>query len=86
MKNQIICPAIMTQTGIVFKGHRHSDCIRTARSIKSLTDFEITHRTEGFITSENVFVNRREAMKIAIEAGQVSKDHKGVDLYSEDLY
>jgi hypothetical protein len=42
---------------------------------------------QGFLTSDNRFVDRVEGLKIAIEAGQVSeKLSKNKRLYSEDLY
>lgn len=43
--------------------------------------------TQGFITNKGVFVNRKEAYKIALNAGQIDGSN-GVDgeLFSEDLY
>ena len=42
---------------------------------------------QGFITNKGRFVNRKEAFKIALEAGQIDESN-GVDgeLFSEDLY
>lgn len=39
---------------------------------------------QGFITSLDRFVDRREAMYIAVTAGQIIESK--TDLYSEDLY
>lgn len=43
--------------------------------------------TQGFITNKGVFVNRKEAYKIALNARQIDGSN-GVDgeLFSEDLY
>ena len=47
----------------------------------------LRNSTQGFLTSSNLFVNRSEAMQIAVKADQlndfhISKDH----LFSENLY
>jgi hypothetical protein len=39
---------------------------------------------QGFLTSDDRFVDRREAAKIALAAGQVKEELKV--LFSEDLY
>ena len=44
-----------------------------------------TKITEGFLTSKNRFVDRKEAYKIALHAGQV-KEKDNEKLFSEDLY
>jgi hypothetical protein len=40
--------------------------------------------SEGFLTSNNLFVNRQQAAKIAFEAGQI--ETQPILLYSEHLY
>lgn len=45
--------------------------------------------TQGFVTSRNRYVDRKEAMRIQKEAGVESLDpggYRGDELYSEDLY
>lgn len=73
------CPNI--NSGIVVTGHRHYNCISIMptgkdylkdfpeRNIFNLGDFE---STQGFMTSKGRFVDRREGMKLAFIAGQVS--------------
>jgi hypothetical protein len=76
-------------TGIVFCGFRHPHClyqlvaITGMRSVKT----EVGDYSQGFLTSRNRFVDRREAAKIAIASGQILKTEyeKGV-LFSEDIY
>lgn len=41
---------------------------------------------QGFLTSHNRFVDRREAMRIAVECGQVENNTNKQLLFSEDLY
>lgn len=42
---------------------------------------------QGFITNKGRFVNRKEAFKIALDAGQIDESAGvGGELFSEDLY
>lgn len=75
-------------TGIVVCGHRHHNCFYTAWG---LNEGHVEHlseannrATQGFLTNTNRFVDRKEASKIAFEAGQVNEDDGC--LFSEDLY
>jgi len=69
-------------------GHKHSDCIKTAMSIPAYRKANIVDCEQGFITSENEFVNRAEALKIQLDANIPSKSgYRGSNqLFSEDLY
>lgn len=65
-------------------GYRHPDILIQNHGIvsKKLQD-------QGFYTSNNRYVGRAEALKIAIEAGQVSSENlcnHSFGLFSEDLY
>lgn len=86
-------------SGIVFSGHRHPHCI--AQASKVLYDnfqndveadkrrkFYLKNKTQGFLTSHNNFVNRKEAMIIAIRENQLLNPDttRGNILYSEDIY
>ena len=80
---------INCESGIVILGHRHGQCIQTLLALKGLRTVTYTpdgagHHTQGFLTSKNRFVNRKEAAQIAFDMGQ-TKDLKGL-LFSEDLY
>lgn len=68
----------ITPRNVIIRGHRHNDCIRTARSKPYITDDDVKNSTQGFITSKNRFVDRKEAHLI----------HCGVEgtLFSEDIY
>lgn len=82
--------------GFVTCGRRHHNCIETFVQIVGFPydakAIEI-RRTEiqGFITSMNRFVTRKEAYKIAFEQDQIIGPNKGypenkIGLTSEDLY
>lgn len=68
-------------TGFVVCGHRHGNCFSIAALIPKK---EGLRGVQGFLTSDGNFVNRKEAGKIAYEAGQIKKLTEL--LYSEDLY
>lgn len=93
----IICAAIKVTISepvhdeIIICGHRHGDCLMT---IQSLCDYWDGHtKVQGFINHKGEFLDRKEALKHAIECGQLSKTHMYYqkdnhidELYSEDLY
>jgi hypothetical protein len=83
-KEICICAAIVDDTGYVWKGHRHSDCI----FLINQNNRTFKNSDQGFITSRNRFVDRIEGYKLQIEAGipSVSGGYRGEKLYSEDLY
>jgi len=69
-------------TGLVF-GHRtHVDCLTLVNAL-----YKGKRRgVQGFITSTGRFVDREEAGRIAVEAGQVKASAlRGGHLFSEDL-
>lgn len=69
-------------TGFVICGRRHHNCFIS----KSLFEFsEIKGRqVQGFLTSKDIFLDRKEAGKLAFEAGQIIEPTDC--LFSEDLY
>lgn len=70
--------------GIVFCGWRHANAMYQAVAIFDKKTSELGEVEQGFLTSKNRFVDRKEAGKIAFEAGQTDKliDY----LYSEDVW
>ena len=74
--------------GIVFCGHRHGQCIYTKCAITGLRDGESGPHIQGFLTSKNRFVDRVEALEIALRNDQVLdiSDVRGNKLHSEDIY
>jgi hypothetical protein len=85
-----ICAAVLLKDGRIIRGHRHSDALQlmwtweTAGQVVELQE-------QGFMTSTNRFVGRKEAMELQKAAGAKScYSHDGVlrgdILFSEDLY
>jgi hypothetical protein len=73
--------------GIVFGGFRHMNCMYQMVAITGLRDCEAGESIQGFLTSKNRFVDRKEAAKIAIEQNQIIKDRINENmLFSEDIY
>jgi len=89
---RIICAAIqINETGKMYYGHRHDKCIESMNGELSWTmnRQEITkvETTQGFVTSEGRFVDRKEGWIIAEKANQIIQQSGGKGtLYSEDLY
>ena len=96
---------INVDKGFVVTGRRHGDCFATIKALGiSIEDWKLISKDtliQGFITSDNRFLNRGEAYKLAVKCRQVK--HKPVDndvcdwlgieendrkeiLASEDLY
>jgi hypothetical protein len=95
MTEKIICSAIWYQKGKPLvhqaKNIKHGIVLCCMRHtsfdllVRMYPNYKMDHCTvQGFMTSENRFVNRVEASSIAFNAGQIPEDI-GV-LYSEDLY
>ena len=76
------------EKGFVVAGRRHHNCLMT---VSILSDdkalLKTTGPVQGFLTTEDRFIDRFEACKIAVANGQV-KEGATVSgrLYSEDLY
>ena len=84
-----ICAAIKDRTGHIWRGHRHADAIATACMSGASLPHEKESEWQGFITSNNRFVNRYEGMACQLAAGILSVDkggYRGDRLFSEDLY
>lgn len=89
MGEHILCAAIhnpdekdMANEPLIYCGYRHHNILWQGKHVSR----NLYH--QGFLTSKGRFVDRKEALMIALEANQV-KDLEGVrgkKLYSEDLY
>jgi hypothetical protein len=93
MKEKILC-ATIDYNGTIIAGHRHGDCYELLITlVGELPDSEYPGRdNQGFLTSENRHVSRKEAWKIAKENDQIiyglTQSDNGDDsiLISENLY
>jgi hypothetical protein len=93
-KEYILCAAI-DYNGIIIAGKRHSDCYATLKLLSTEFNKKIElppREKQGFLTSQNRFVDRKEAWKIAKENNQIkygydaSEDGEDSILISENLY
>ena len=77
-------------SGFTVCGRRHHNCFITSyilngeESLKKKVSTDEWKVTQGFITSDDRFVNRKEASQIAYDSGQTVKLTEC--LFSEDLY
>lgn len=99
MRRPIICSAIEFDVKIshpVYKvrnsdklvlcGHRHPHIIGQWVTMTGLPMHAVSY-TQGFLTEDNMFVTRDEALMMAQNSGQVGYGrYSSVDLYSEDIY
>jgi hypothetical protein len=89
MINQCICAAIKLPDGYIIRGHRHHNCFRTLDDSPRYKETSALSIVQGFVTSENKFVGRYEALDIQQAANIPSSNpigYIGNQLYSEDLY
>lgn len=82
-------PAVRTPNGQIYEGKNHGEIIK--HIVKDLKiDTYITQDMMGFTASDGIiigFIDRKEAYKIAYNAGQIKEKHKPNNiLLSEDLY
>lgn len=72
--------------GIVVCGRRHYNCFVVLKEMFPNKNYK-RNCIQGFLTSDNNFLNREQSLKIAKESGQVrNKLIAGCKLTSEDLY
>jgi hypothetical protein len=97
MKNEICICAAVKLGDKIWRGHRHGDAMHAMREELSWnnTGSEVMDimkdkkLSQGFITSENRYVEREEGRILQEKAGIKSADeegYRGNTLFSEDLY
>lgn len=74
----------INQKGLVLCGHRHSHIIGQCISLLNKRQSEMGEHVQGFLTSNNRFLNRKEALELHLKNGGTSESPN--ELYSEDLY
>lgn len=77
---KIIQQAAIWNNGIVYKGHRHKDIVMSQPKHLNIRKGGI----EGFVTSTGIFLDRKEAARVAYECGQISEPVE--KLKSEHIY
>lgn len=77
---KVIQQAAIWNNGIIYKGKRHKDICMNAPKHLNIRKGGI----EGFVTSNGMFLDRKEAAKLAYEMGQISEPVD--ELKSEHIY
>jgi len=72
--------------GIVFCAQRHLQCLYQMIAMTGKMQHQAGEEVQGFLTSTNRFVDRKEGMIIALQANQVINIYHSDNLFSEDLY
>lgn len=71
--------------GFVVCGFRHHNCFQSANILSNGNrEYIGLEKIQGFLTNNNIFVNREEGAKIAFKSGQIPKEK--TKLFSEDIY
>lgn len=70
-------------TGFVVTGYRHSDCLYITSMIPNTKTLK---KVQGFLTNDNTFLDRVEAMRVFKETFPDKKVSNSNMLFSEDLY
>jgi len=84
--NETIEAAAILQNGKIYKGFRHHLIIRDI--VKELNIKPVTGE-QGFVTNSGRFVEREEALKIALAANQIKIENKIGNkniLFSEEVW
>lgn len=71
--------------GIVLCGHRHHNIIGQCLSLTDKKQYEMGEYVQGFITTKNRFLDRKEAAILWKEQGNTLQCTEN-ELFSEDLY
>jgi hypothetical protein len=72
-------------TGLVFSGWRHGQINETSNNQFPHWLF-VQFTTQGFLTTKNRFLNRKDALELVKKTGQLTKPLIGEELTSEDLW
>jgi hypothetical protein len=93
MDKEFILCAALNFNGSIICGHRHSDCYKTLMDVVKVKDEDLPLRdNQGFLTSLNRYVDRKEGWIIAKRNKQIqwgleaSENGEDSALISENLY
>jgi hypothetical protein len=66
--------------------HRHADAFYIISQFVDASKIDKSRTEQGFLTHEDQFLNRYDAMQHAIACGQLIPPDADKELYSEDLW
>lgn len=88
IKAAILFPTVyisgMMVPQIILTGIRHCDCFEAAHKLG--LRYNKDEAVQGFWTDQNRFLNRYDAMDLALATGQLSAPTNLRELFSEDLW
>lgn len=86
--DKIVCSALLHENGDMILGPRHFDLVMRKQILNyKLTTISWNNATQGFINQRGEFLDREQALRVAIEADQVKLPTiSKFWLFSEDLY
>lgn len=91
-QEKILCACVLIQGNIAVFGKRHGDAIFIAQNVYGCES--VPADKQGFRTSKKRFLDRKQALKLALRGRQIKRlDEQGKpisyldrdELYSEDL-
>lgn len=84
---RVVCAALLVNDHLVC-GPRHYDAVMHAQLKLIDEPYSSANVVQGFVDQFGMFMDRREARKVATEAGQIIRQcgRDEEELYSENLY
>lgn len=83
------CKILINDSEVVLCGVRHGDIYRQLQ-LMGFRPNDFKELEQGFVTHEDIFLNRKEALSHAIDCGQICSkllhDNAFGELISEDLW
>ena len=86
-QRRVVCAAIRNARGEIICGPRHFDATMH-QTIRNHASTDWKGAEQGFVDQHGIFLNRKQALGVAEEAGQIIRRCGGDDkeLFSENLY
>jgi hypothetical protein len=77
----VVCAAVRSPDGKIVRGRRHVDAIRALQATMGYEGEHPRGEDQGFVTSENRFVTRREAYRLHFPDRTEADELRSDDLY-----
>jgi hypothetical protein len=85
---RVVCAAVRYPDGSMLVGPRHFDAVMLQQYRSLGLNFQESEAQAGFLDQNGVFMDRKEAMLVALAARQIGpgSTEQSDRLFSEDLY
>lgn len=84
IRNAVARTGLPVIQSMVVVGRRHCDCFEKA--FHAGWKYDKNQVTQGFVTDSGHFLDRYEAMELALKTGQLKEPTGLKELFSEDLW